>query len=378
MKIIKVEILVLNITMIKSLEVSFWSIKDLKPIIIKLTDELWNVGYWESILLPFPMTHFEYFETWLITLEKFIIPNILNKDINLDKENYFETIESFISLYSNIQNFKMTKTWVENAFVHILTKRLDINIYKIFETEKENIKTEACFWIPKDLDKYLKEIENEISKWINNIKLKISKWNDTKLIEIVRKKFPKIKISIDANQDYTYEQFKNIIDIIDSNNIEQVEQPFKYDDFISNIKVKKIMKTKLCLDESISRLEQLENMINNKWVDILNIKIWRVGWVYSAYKMNKYCEKNNIWTWVWWLLETDIWRSFNLAIAWMKNCKYVNDMSAWNEFYIDFLVKEPYKIQKWEIKIDLNSKWIWFEIDEKKLEKYTIKKITIN
>lgn len=377
MKIVKAEIIVLNIPMTKSLEVSFWSIKDLKPIVVKLTDELWNIGYWESILLPFPMTHFEYFDTWLTTLEKFIIPSILNKDIDLYEEHYFKTIESFILLYSGIKNFEMTKTWVENAFVHILTQRLNKNIYKMFETVNFEIETEACFGIPADLNKYLLEIENELIKWFKEIKLKISKWNDIELIKNVRNKFPKLKISLDANQDYNLDEFKKIVKIIDENNIEQVEQPFKYDDYISNIEIKKIMKTKLCLDESISRIDQLENMVYNKWIDILNIKIWRVGWVYSAYKINKFCEKNNIWTWVGWLLETDLWRSFNLAIAWMSNIKYNNDISVWDEFYSDYIVKRPYKIKKWAIKIDLNSKWIWFEIDDKKIKKYTVCKITL-
>jgi L-alanine-DL-glutamate epimerase-like enolase superfamily enzyme len=130
------------------------------------------------------------------------------------------------------------------------------------------------------------------------------------------------------------------------------------------------MKTKLCLDESICRIDQLENMIKYKWIDILNIKIWRVWWVYSAYKINKICEKNNIWTWVWWLLETSVWKSFNLAIAWMKNCKYSNDFSVWNEFYSDYIIKEPNIIENWEIKIDLNVKWVWFEVDLEKIEKY--------
>jgi L-alanine-DL-glutamate epimerase-like enolase superfamily enzyme len=43
-----------------------------------------------------------------------------------------------------------------------------------------------------------------------------------------------------------------------------IEQPFKFDDYIANIEIKKIMKTKLCLDESICRIDQLENMIKYK------------------------------------------------------------------------------------------------------------------
>jgi len=377
MRIVNAEIIVLNIPMVKSLEVSFWSINNLKPIIIKLTDELWNIGYWESILLPFPMTHFEYFDTWLTTLEKFILPSIINKEIKIDEVKYFNVIEEFIELYSDVKLYEMTKVWVENAFIHILSNRLDINIYKMFETKKTEIKTECCFWIPSNLEDYILDIDKELKKWFEAVKLKISKWNDIELIKLVREKFPNIQISLDANQDYDLESFKKIVPIIDSHNIMQVEQPFKYDDFYSNIEIKKVMNTNLCIDESITSLVNLKYYIDNNAIDVLNIKIWRVWWLYSAYKINKYCENYNIWTWVWGLLETDLWRAFNLAIAWMNNTKYINDISVWDEFYSDYIWKEPSQIINWNINIDMEINWIWFEVDEQKIRKYEINKIFI-
>lgn len=369
--------MVIDIPMVKSLVVSFWTIANLKPIIIKLTDELWNIGYGESILLPFPMTHFEYFETWLKTLEKYILPSILGKEIVFQENNFSQMIEDFIWSYSHIQNYQMTKVWVENAFIHILTQRLGKNIYEMFETKKEAIKTEICFWIPDNMDAYLSEINNAITHWYDTIKLKISQGRDVDIIKTVREHFPKISINLDANQSYTLDSFKEILPVIGSSNIEMIEQPFKYDDFLENIEIKKIMKTKLCLDESICRMDQLENMIKYNGIDILNIKIWRVGGIYSAYKINKYCEAKNIPTWVWWLLETSIWKGFNLAIAGMNNCTYANDFSTWNEFYSDYLTLDPDTIENWEIKIDLQAKWLGFEIDESKLENYCIQKITI-
>ncbi len=376
MHITQAEIIVLDIPMIHSLHVSFGEIRNLKPIIIKLTDELGNIWYGESILLPFPMTHFEYFDTWIETLKKFIIPSILNQKVVIEENNYFETMEAFIWLYAHIKNFEMTKVWVENAFIHLLTQRLDKNIFEIFEWKKSHIETEYCFWIPSDLELYIQQIQQEVEKWFDTIKLKICREKDIMLMQTVRKHFPNIKISLDANQDYDLESFKKILPTIEENNIEMVEQPFKYDNYIANIELKKIMKTPLCLDESICRIDQLENMIMYKWIDILNIKIWRVWWVYSAYKINKFCEKYNIWTWVWWLLETSIWKSFNLAIASMENCKYANDISVWDEFYSDAIVKNPNVIKNGKIIVDLETQWVWFEVDEEKLEKYCVAKYT--
>lgn len=371
MHIKKAEILVLDIPMVKSLVVSFGTIENLKPLIIRLTDELGNIGYGESILLPFPMTHFEYFETWLETLKQFIIPSILGKDVTLREDNFFQTIEDFIWNYSHIRNYEMTKVGVENAFIHILTKRLNKSIYTMFNTERPTISTECCFWIPNDIEDYIQEITKEVNNWYDTVKLKISKGNDIELIRIVRKTFPDIKICLDANQDYDLESFKKILPVIDSNRIEMIEQPFRYDDSMANREIKKIMKTKLCLDESICRMDQLQSMITYGWIDILNIKIWRVWWVYSAYKINKLCEANDIGTWVWWLLETSIGKSFNLAIAGMRNCRYSNDFSVWNEFYSDYIIKNPAMIENWKIHIDLMASWVGFEVDEEKLDRYT-------
>jgi len=96
------------------------------------------------------------------------------------------------------------------------------------------------------------------------------------LISEVRKKFPNVELTIDANCDYDLKSFLNIVPYIDTSNICMVEQPFAHDNFGANIELKKVMKTPLCLDESIRSIQDVENYRTNNGCDIVNIKIGRV------------------------------------------------------------------------------------------------------
>jgi O-succinylbenzoate synthase len=61
--------------------------------------------------------------------------------------------------------------------------------------------------------------------------------------------------------------------MIDASNIRMVEQPFAHDNFGANLELKKVMKSPLCLDESIKSLQDVENYRLNNGCDIVNIKI---------------------------------------------------------------------------------------------------------
>lgn len=78
------------------------------------------------------------------------------------------------------------------------------------------------------------------------------------------------------------------------------------------------------------------------------------------------------------MLETGIGRAFNITISFLPNYIYPADMSPVNFFYKDDLVKDSFSVDKNGF-IEVPKKpGLGFEIDEKKIKKYTVKKVVLS
>lgn len=77
------------------------------------------------------------------------------------------------------------------------------------------------------------------------------------------------------------------------------------------------------------------------------------------------------------MLETGIGRAFNIAISSLPNFIYPADMSPVNFFYKDDLVKNSFSVDKnGEIKVPVKP-GLGFEINEKKIKRYTVEKVVL-
>ncbi len=76
-----------------------------------------------------------------------------------------------------------------------------------------------------------------------------------------------------------------------------IEQPLHQDDILEHNKLSNIIKTPICLDESLKSKRVAERLIEIDGPKIWNIKIQRVGGLYEALKFNSLASKYNIEVW---------------------------------------------------------------------------------
>ncbi len=146
------------------------------------------------------------------------------------------------------------------------------------------------------------------------IKLKISPERDLAYIDAVRNVInsPEITLSADANASYD-ETIKDHVDRVleIATKVDLLEQPFAYDDtwghaLLLGLIVKHSLKTRLVLDESIRTLKDIKNFISQVEIILqkpakeffnniaINIKISRVGGLYEAMQIAKFCLDKGI------------------------------------------------------------------------------------
>lgn len=101
-----------------------------------------------------------------------------------------------------------------------------------------------------DISEMKEQVRSAVSLGYKRIKVKIKRGREN-IVSEIRDEFPDIRLSVDANGDYSYHDIP-LLKELDKFELEYIEQPFRGDDLIYHSKLKKEISTPVCLDESIT------------------------------------------------------------------------------------------------------------------------------
>jgi O-succinylbenzoate synthase len=120
---------------------------------------------------------------------------------------------------------------------------------------------------------------------------------------------------------------------LDDHELELIEQPLAEDDILDHARLQKQLKTALCLDESILSLRHTNQAVEAGACKVINIKPGRVGGLAEAMAIHNYCHEVDIPVWCGGMLETNVGRAANLAIATLPGFRLPGDISASERYY---------------------------------------------
>src|SRR5207302_2027630 len=145
-------------------------------------------------------------------------------------------------------------------------------------------------------------------------KIKIKPGWDLNIVEQVRKRFPDIRLTGDANSAYTLADVP-LFKALDEFNLMMIEQPLAHADIFDHAALQQQINTPVCLDESIRSAEDARHAIQLGSCRIINVKLGRVGGHAKAKRVESVCRQNQIPVWCGGMLESGIGRAHNIAMA---------------------------------------------------------------
>src|SRR5207249_7655668 len=120
-----------------------------------------------------------------------------------------------------------------------------------------------------------------------------------------------------------------------------IEQPLGEERVRDHAELVKIVRTPICLDESIVSAQAAADAIALGACAIVNIKPGRVGGYLEARRVHDVCAAHSIPVWSGGMLETGIGRAGNVALAALPNFSLPGDTSASDRYYEED-VTEPF------------------------------------
>jgi O-succinylbenzoate synthase len=207
----------------------------------------------------------------------------------------------------------------------------------------ETIPCGVSLGIQSSIDALLELIEHELAAGYQRIKLKCKPDWDVKVFEQVRKRWPEITLSCDANSAYRLHDADHLV-AFDAFHMQMIEQPLWYDDFFYHSMLQKRLQTPICLDESIRNRRDALAAIETEACRVINIKLGRVGGFSEAIAIHNAAMQRGIPVWCGGMLESGVGRSHNIALATLENFSLPGDVSASARYYAEDIVEPEIKV----------------------------------
>jgi o-succinylbenzoate synthase len=334
MTIEKIELREIRMRLKAPFETSFGVTQDRRILLVEAVVD--GVSGWgEVTTTETPCYNSETTETAWHIISDFIVPQLIGRDLNNASEA--------ASLFSAIRGHQMAKAGVENALWDAESQMMGVPLSKLLGGTLSEIACGVSLGIRENPQSLVRKVEEELRSGYQRIKLKIKPGKDVDFVAAVRKEFPRIQLSVDANSAYELKDAVHLKEL-DDFDLLMMEQPLQWDDIHSHAKLQSQIRTAICLDECIQNDAHALAAIEQRACRIINIKLGRVGGHTSAREVHDVCQQHSIPVWCGGMLESGIGRAHNIAMSTLPNFTLPGDVSASQRYWSEDIIEPEVEV----------------------------------
>jgi O-succinylbenzoate synthase len=263
------------------------------------------------------------------------VPLLLGKSVSSPAET--------AALLAPIRGHEMARAAVECALWDIEAQRKDLPLWKLLGGVHEEIPCGVSLGIQKSLDALLERIETELAAGYQRIKIKIKPGWDVEAAGAVRRRYPSIKLMVDANSAYRLEDAPHLKQL-DDFYLMMIEQPLAWDEIYQHAALQAQLETPICLDEPIHNARHARAALALGACRIINIKLGRVGGHSEARRVHEVCREAGAPVWCGGMLESGVGRAHNIALSTLENFSLPGDVSASRRYWEEDIIEPEVEV----------------------------------
>jgi O-succinylbenzoate synthase len=325
-------------------------------------------GWAECVAGDGPFFSYEWVETAWATLRDFLAPSVVGATLAGGKES--------AALMSRARGHNMAKAALESALWDAEARQKQLPLWRLLGGTLKEIACGVSIGIQDSHEQLLDKIEAELGAGYQRIKVKVKPGWDLEVLSKIRKRWPRILLSCDANSAYRPSDLEHLRKF-DEFRLLMIEQPLWHDDIYQHAKLQRELKTTICLDESIRNARDAEMAIELGACRIINIKTGRVGGFSESIAIHDVCQRHGIPVWCGGMLETGIGRAHNIALSTLPNFRLPGDVSASKRYWAEDIVEPEIEVTPLGTIPVRDVAGTGYEVKAELIEKLTVRAETI-
>ena len=313
-------------------------VRDVLLVRVETTD---GDGWAECATEPEPGYSSEYTAGAEHVLEHHLIPRLLATERI--------TATAVAAALAPVKGHRMAKAALETAVLDAELHASGVSLGAYLGAERDAVDCGVSVGIAGSIDELLDHVAGYIADGYRRVKLKIEPGWDIEPVTAVRRRWPDVPLQVDANTAYRVDDAHYLAQF-DALGLLLIEQPLPDDDLAGHAELAAILRTPICLDESIVSVAATQAAIRIGACSIVNIKPARVGGYLEAVAIHDVCAAAGVPVWCGGMLETGVGRAANLALAALPNFTLPGDTSASNRYY-EVDITEPFVLDGGRLRV---------------------------
>jgi O-succinylbenzoate synthase len=274
----------------------------------------------------------------------------------------------------DIRGHRMARAAVEMGMWELEAQLRDLPLAGLLGGSRGRIETGISVGIQSSPEVLVEKALAALEQGYRKIKIKVMPGADLEFAGAARQELgPQAPLMVDANNAYSMADIE-ILQGMDELGLLMIEQPLAWDDLVQHARLQRELKTPICLDESITGLDRVQDMLELGSGRIVNIKPGRVGGFSESIAIHDHCRDQGIPVWCGGMLESGVGRGYNVALASLPNFTLPGDISPSARYWEGDIVLPEWEMDKnGSIAVPLDSPGIGVEVDRDRVEDLTVR-----
>ncbi|HLZ93809.1 MAG TPA: o-succinylbenzoate synthase [Candidatus Dormibacteraeota bacterium] len=359
MRLEAVELRRIGMPLVAPFETSF-GVQDHRDILLVKAITSDGEGWGECVAGEDPTYSPEYVDGAQDVLVRHLLPRLFAREAL--------TADDVFPILRPVHGHQMAKAAIEMALLDAELRARGESFAHRLGAVREAVDCGVSVGIHRTIPELLETVGRHLEEGYRRIKLKVKPGWDMEPVRAVRERFGDIPLQVDANTAYRESDARHLAGF-DDFDLLLIEQPLPEDQVLAHARLAKVVKTPICLDESIHSLQAAADAIELGACAIINIKPGRVGGYLEARRIHDLCAGHSIPVWMGGMLETGLGRAGNVAMAAMPDFTLPGDTSASDRYYHRDIT-EPFVLHDGRLRVPAGA-GLGVQVDEARLQEVT-------
>lgn len=277
----------------------------------------------------------------------------------------FDRPQDAVSRWAKVRGHNFAKAGVEAACWDLHGRAQGTSLAALLGGERREVVAGVSLGIESTVDALIEQVAKHVAQGYPRVKLKIAPGWDVEPVRAVRAAYPDLAMHVDANGAYAeIPEHLAVFAALDDAGLVMIEQPFAPRALAAHARLAGLISTPICLDESIEDIHDLDTASSIGALQILNIKVSRMGGFTAARAAHDLAVERGIPVWCGGMHEFGIGRAGNVAIASLPGFSLPSDVSGSDKYYRRDVIVPPVVANAGTVTVPWDSQGIGHDVDE--------------
>jgi O-succinylbenzoate synthase len=383
-RIERIELREISLPLTDRFRTSAGSIDERRILLLELHDADGSKEWSECVAETLPTYAPDTVDTCWLAISKWIAPIVVGESFDSP-----ELVDAALS--KRIRGHRMARAAVEMGLWAVFARKSGVSLAAVLNDRtrspapdrkpRSKVESGVAFGIQPSPELLADRCRAAAEEGYRRIRIKIAPDADVTYVRAANDALEsRIPVAVDGNCAYSLDNANHVsaLEALDSFGLSMIEQPLGHDDLMQHATLQRCISTPLCLDESITGVERVAEMIALESARIVNLKPGRVGGFRQSLAIHDACAEASLPLWCGGMLETGIGRAYNIALASLPQFTLPGDLSPSARYWAQDIVEEPWTMDAGgRVKVPLDRKGIGVEVNEELVDQLTVRRLTL-